>query len=41
MEELKEFLDAMSVEERSRSEQEMAESQQQILNKAPLEIYIG
>ena len=41
LEELKEFLDAMSIEERSRSEQERTDSQQQILNKAPLEIYIG
>jgi len=41
MEELKEFLDVMSIEERSRAEQERAESQQQILNKAPLGIYIG
>ena len=41
LEELKEFLDVMSVEERSRAEQERAESQQQILNKAPMGIYIG
>ena len=41
LDELKEFLDAMSLTERSRAEQEQAESQQQILNKAPLNIYIG
>ena len=39
--ELKEFLDSVSLTEKSRAEQEQAESQQAVLNKAPLEIYIG
>jgi len=39
--ELKEFLEAVSLSERSRQEQEQADSQQQVLNKAPLKIYIG
>jgi len=41
LEELKEFLDSVSLAEGSRKEQEVAESQQQVLNKAPLKIYIG
>ena len=41
MEELKEFLEAVSLSEGSRKEQEVAESQQAVLNKAPLKIYIG
>ena len=41
MEELNTFLEAVSLSERSRQEQEQAESQQQVLNKAPLKIYIG
>ena len=41
LEELKEFLDSVSLSERARLEQEQAESQQQVLNKAPLGIYIG
>ena len=41
LDELKEFLEAVSLSERSRQEQEQAESQQQVLNKAPLNIYIG
>ena len=41
LEELKEFLESVSLTERSRMEQEQAESQQQVLNKAPLKIYIG
>ena len=41
LEELKEFLEAVSLSERSRQEQEQAEAQQQVLNKAPLKIYIG
>jgi len=41
LEELKEFLDSVSMEERSRAESEQAESQQQILNKAPLTIFMG
>tara|TARA_Y100000592_G_scaffold20847_1_gene32043 strand:+ start:6351 stop:7535 length:1185 start_codon:yes stop_codon:yes gene_type:complete len=39
--ELKEFLDSVSLSEGARKEQEQAEAQQQILNKAPLGIYIG
>ncbi len=39
--ELKEFLEAVSLSERSRQEQEQADAQQQVLNKAPLKIYIG
>ena len=41
LDELKEFLESMSVSERARAEQETADSQQQLLNKAPLKIYIG
>ena len=41
LEELKEFLESVSLAEGSRKEQEIAESQQQVLNKAPLKIYIG
>jgi len=41
LEELNNFLEAVSLSERSRQEQEQAESQQQVLNKAPLKIYIG
>ncbi len=41
LEELKEFLESLSLSERSRQEQEQAESQQSVLNKAPLGIYIG
>ena len=41
LEELKEFLESVSLTEKSRMEQEQAESQQQVLNKAPLKIYIG
>ena len=39
--ELKEFLESVSLSEQARLEQETAESQQQVLNKAPLQIYIG
>ena len=39
--ELKEFLEAVSLSERSRQEQEQADAQQAVLNKAPLNIYIG
>ena len=39
--ELKEFLDSVSLTEKSRQESEQAESAQQVLNKAPLGIYIG
>jgi len=41
LEELKEFLESVSLSEGARKEQEVAESQQQVLNKAPLKIYIG
>jgi len=41
LEEIKEFLEAVSLSERSRQEQEQADAQQQVLNKAPLKIYIG
>ena len=41
LEELKEFLDSVSLAEGSRKEQEIADAQQQVLNKAPLKIYIG
>ena len=41
MEELKEFLESVSLTERSRAEQEQADAQQSVLNKAPLGIYIG
>ena len=40
-EELKEFLDSVTLSEKSRMEQEQADSQQSVLNKAPLQIYIG
>ena len=39
--ELKEFLDSVSLTEKSRQESEQAEAAQQVLNKAPLPIYIG
>ena len=41
IEELKEFLESVSLSERARQESEQAEAQQQVLNKAPLGIYIG
>jgi len=41
LEELKEFLESVSLSEGARKEQEVAEAQQQVLNKAPLPIYIG
>jgi hypothetical protein len=41
LDELKEFLDSVSLTEKSRHEQEQAESAQAVLNKAPLGIYIG
>ena len=40
-EELKEFLESVSLAEGARKEQEVAEAQQQVLSKAPLKIYIG
>ena len=41
LDELKEFLESVSLTNRAREEQEQAESNQQVLNKAPLKIYIG
>ena len=41
LEELNNFLESVSLAEGARKEQEVAESQQQVLNKAPLKIYIG
>tara|TARA_A100001515_G_scaffold117564_1_gene99596 strand:- start:3677 stop:4861 length:1185 start_codon:yes stop_codon:yes gene_type:complete len=41
LDELKEFLDSVSLAEGSRKEQEVADAQQQVLSKAPLKIYIG
>jgi len=41
LEEIKEFLEAVSLSERSRQEQEQADAQQSVLNKAPLPIFIG
>ena len=41
LEELKEFLESVSLSERARQEQEQADAQQGVLNKAPLGIYIG
>ena len=39
--ELKEFLDSVSLTEKTRHESEQAEAAQSVLNKAPLGIYIG
>ena len=41
LEELKEFLESVSLAEASRKEQEVADANQAVLNKAPLKIYIG
>jgi len=41
LEELKEFLESVSLSERARQEQEQADAQQSVLGKAPLGIYIG
>ena len=41
LEEIKEFLESVSLTNKSREEQEQAESNQAVLNKAPLGIYIG
>jgi hypothetical protein len=41
LEELKEFLDSVSLSERARLEQEQADANQSVLSKAPLGIYIG
>ena len=41
MDDLKEFLDSLTLAEKSRMEAEQADSNQQVLNKVPLNIYIG
>ena len=41
LEELKEFLESVSLTEKTKAEAEEAEANQQVLNKAPLGIYIG
>jgi hypothetical protein len=41
IDELKEFLDSVSLSERARLEQEQADANQSVLSKAPLGIYIG
>ena len=41
VDELKEFLESVSLTNKAREEQEQAEANQQVLNKAPLGIYIG
>mgnify|MGYP001284511480 CR=1 FL=1 len=40
-EELKEFLDSVTLREQASAEQEVADANQAVLNKAPLGIYIG
>ena len=41
LEEMKEFLDSLSLKEKAVAEQEIADTNQQVLNKAPLGIFIG
>ena len=41
LEELKEFLESVSLKEKAIAEQEVADANQAVLNKAPLQIYIG
>jgi len=41
LEELKEFLESVTLSEHAKKEQEIAEANQQVLNKAPLQIFIG
>ena len=41
LDELKEFLESVSLTERARMEQEQADSNQAVLNKVPLTIYLG
>jgi hypothetical protein len=41
LEELREFLDSVSLNEKVKAEAEEAEASQQVLSRAPLEIYIG
>ena len=41
LEELKEFLDSISLSERATAEAEIATSNQQVLSRAPLTIFIG
>ena len=41
LEELKEFLESVSLTEKTKAEAEEAEANQQVLNKSPLGLYIG
>ena len=41
LEELKEFLESVSLTEKSKAEAEEAEANQQVLSKSPLGIYLG
>ena len=41
LEELKEFLESVSLTEKTKAEAEEADANQQVLNKSPLGIYIG
>ena len=41
LEELKEFLESMTLQQQAVAEQEIADANQGVLNKAPLKIYIG
>tara|TARA_R100000084_G_C4603994_1_gene124630 strand:+ start:234 stop:437 length:204 start_codon:yes stop_codon:yes gene_type:complete len=41
LEELQTFLESVSLSEHARKEQEVADANQAVLNKAPLKIYIG
>jgi hypothetical protein len=41
LEELKEFLESVSLTEKLKAEAEEANAQQEVLGKAPLHIYIG
>ena len=40
-EQLKEFLDSLSITEKAKAEAEQAEAVQEVLSKAPLPIFIG
>ncbi len=41
LDELKEFLDSVTLTEKSRQEQEQADSNSRVLSRSPLTIYIG
>ena len=41
LEELKEFLESVTLTEKSKAEAEEAEANQQVLNKSPLGIFLG